>query len=126
MDFKTIDHVAIIGSNYDVMKEFYVLKLGMEVIKETVRAKKNDIKIDLRFGELTFELFIKNDAPERITHPEAKGLRHVSFHTDNIENDIAELKEKGVRVEAVRRDELNNRKMTFFFDPEGLPWELHE
>lgn len=126
MESKPINHIAIIGTDYDASKEFYVLKLGMRVIKETVRTIKNDVKIDLEFGDTVFELFIKPDAPKRPSYPEAAGLRHIAFQTDNIEADIAELKSKDIRVESVRRDELNHRKMTFFFDPDGLPLELHE
>ncbi|GEP19209.1 SMU1112c/YaeR family gloxylase I-like metalloprotein [Pediococcus argentinicus] len=126
MEPKRINHIAIIGTDYDASKEFYVLKLGMRVIKETVRSVKNDVKIDLEFGDTVFELFIKPDAPKRPSYPEAAGLRHIAFQTKNIEADIAELKSKDIRVESVRRDELNHRKMTFFFDPDGLPLELHE
>lgn len=36
------------------------------------------------------------------------------------------LKSKGIRVEEPRIDEITNKKMVFFYDPDELPIELHE
>lgn len=72
------------------------------------------------------ELFIKIDAPERVSYPEAKGLRHLAIQTDNIEADIAYLSDQGIKVEELRVDEITNKKMVFFYDPDELPIELHE
>ena len=69
------------------------------------------------------------DLPEkedRKTRPEAAGLRHLAFYTDDVEAAAAELREKGIAVEPVRMDEFSHRKFTFFADPDGLPLELHE
>ena len=64
--------------------------------------------------------------PPRVTGPEAAGLRHLAFHTDNIEETVKELEEKGIEVEPVRVDEYSGGRFTFFKDPDGLPLELHE
>ena len=53
-------------------------------------------------------------------------LRHLAFATRQIETDIAELKSQGVEVEALRTDDYTGEKMVFFYDPDGLPIELHE
>lgn len=57
---------------------------------------------------------------------EACGLRHLAFYVTNIEGYVDELKEKGIPVEEIRYDDYTGEKMTFFFDPDGLPLELHE
>lgn len=67
-----------------------------------------------------------NEAPKRLTRPEACGLRHLAFHVNNIEEIIAELNSKGIATEPIRIDEYTNKKFTFFNDPDGLPLELHE
>lgn len=36
-----------------------------------------------------------------------------------------ELEKLGVEVEPIRIDEFTGEQMTFFFDPDGLPLELH-
>ncbi|EJJ0981521.1 VOC family protein, partial [Enterococcus faecalis] len=58
MFFKEIHHVAINASNYQATKNFYVEKLGFEVLRENHRPEKNDIKLDLKLGSQELEIFI--------------------------------------------------------------------
>lgn len=127
MHFSTIHHIAIIASDYRKAKEFYADKLGFAVLRENYRPERKDWKIDLRVNETTeLELFIEPDPPKRVSRPEAAGLRHLAFHTDDVEAAAAELRAKGIAVEPVRVDEFSGRRFTFFADPDGLPLELHE
>lgn len=48
--FDTIHHIAIIGSDYEKSKHFYVDLLGFEVIRENYRKERDDYKIDLACG----------------------------------------------------------------------------
>ncbi len=98
MHLDTIHHIAIIGHDYDKTREFYVDKLGFVPLDEHHRPEKQDILFNIRKGNLTLEIFIKPDAPKRpfLPHPE------------------------------LRVDDFDGRKMAFFFDPDGLPLELHE
>lgn len=126
MQFSVIHHIAINASDYVATKKFYVDQLGFEVIRETPRPAKNDIKLDLQLGTQELEIFIADHFPKRLTYPEALGLRHLAFKVDQIEVALAELASQGIEFEPVRIDEVTNKKMTFFFDPDGLPLELHE
>lgn len=126
MNLNKIHHVAIITTNYEASKTFYVEKLGFEIIRENYRKQRDDYKLDLKLGDCELEIFGIKTAPKRPSYPEACGLRHLAFAVDNIENVVTELKEKGIECEAIRLDEFTNKKMTFFFDPDGLPLELHE
>ena len=63
---------------------------------------------------------------KRPNYPETCGLRHLAFKVDDIEETIAELHSLGIESEPVREDTFTGKKMTFFFDPDGLPLELHE
>ncbi|HAP15717.1 MAG TPA: VOC family protein [Lactococcus sp.] len=126
-NFDTVHHVAIIGSDYEKSRKFYVDIMGFSVIRENHRPDKGDIKIDLKMNDETeIELFIKAEAPERVSYPEAKGLRHLAIKTNNIEEDIAYLSYQGVKVGELRVDEITDKKMVFFYDPDDLPIELHE
>ena len=49
--FNKIHHIAIIGSDYNKSKEFYVKKLGFEIVRENYRSAKQDYKIDLKCGD---------------------------------------------------------------------------
>ncbi|NRT70872.1 SMU1112c/YaeR family gloxylase I-like metalloprotein [Clostridium beijerinckii] len=126
MDINHIHHIAIIASNYEVSKNFYVNILGFKIIRENYRKDRDSYKLDLKIGNSEIELFSMPSAPMRPSYPEACGLRHLAFHVKNIEEVIRELNEKGIETEPIRIDEYTNRKFTFFSDPDGLPLELHE
>ncbi|GAA5428995.1 SMU1112c/YaeR family gloxylase I-like metalloprotein [Lactococcus lactis] len=125
--FNKIHHIAIIAADYEKSRQFYVDILGFSIIRENHSPEKGDIKLDLKMNEETeIELFIKSDAPKRLTYPEAKGYRHLAIKTTNIEEDRNYLISQGVKVEEIRQDEITDRKMLFFYDPDDLPIELHE
>ncbi|WP_236894626.1 VOC family protein [Clostridium beijerinckii] len=126
MDINHIHHIAIIASNYEVSKNFYVNILGFEIIRENYRKDRDSYKLDLKIGSSEIELFSMPNAPKRPSYPEACGLRHLAFYVKDIEEVIRELNEKGIETEPIRIDEYTNRKFTFFSDPDGLPLELHE
>ncbi len=127
MKLEVIHHIAIIVSDYQRSREFYVDKLGFEIVRENYRPQKEDWKLDLRVNDTTeLEIFGVKNPPERVTRPEAAGLRHLAFYTENIEETVAELEQMGIPTEPIRVDEFSHRKFTFFADPDGLPLELHE
>ena len=119
-------HVAIICSDYEKAVDFYVKKLGFSIIREKQRPEQQDVLMMLRSGETVLELFIKPDAPQRVTRPEAQGLRHLAFHVEKIEPVVAWLNGMGIETEPIREDAINGGRFTFFRDPDGLPLELHE
>ena len=71
MKLSVIHHVAIIVSDYEVSKDFYVNKLGFPVIRENYRPQKDDWKLDLKVNDTTeLEIFGVKNPPERVTNPE--------------------------------------------------------
>lgn len=119
-------HIAIICSDYSKAKEFYIDKLGFRLEREVYRPEANDYLRMLRQGDTVLELFIKPDAPQRVSNPEAMGLRHLAFHVEDIEPAVAWLNSLGIETEPIREDKCNGGRFTFFKDPDGLPLELHE
>ena len=126
MDLSKVHHVAIIGSDYERSRHFYVDLLGFQVIRENYREARGDHKIDLRLADMELELFIIPGRPARPSYPEANGLRHLAFRVDSVEKTAAELNAIGIATEPIRVDEYTGKKMTFFADPDGLPLEIHE
>lgn len=128
MKLDTIHHVAIIGHDYDKTKEFYVDKLGFELLDEHHRPEQEDILFNVRQGNLVLEIFIKPGAPKRPTLPvpEHTGLRHLAFKVEDVEATLATFDQLGILHEPLRYDDFNGKKMSFFFDPDGLPLEIHE
>ena len=90
MNLKQIHHVAIIGSDYEKSKHFYVDLLGFDVIRENYRAEREDYKIDLQLADCEIELFIMKDHPKRLS-PEAYGLRHLAFRVESVEDTVQAL-----------------------------------
>ena len=52
MQLTAIHHIAIIVSDYNRSKDFYVNKLGFSVIRENYRPERNDWKSDLQCGNI--------------------------------------------------------------------------
>ena len=119
-------HIAIICTDWSKTKEFYIDKLGFEMYREVYRPEQDDYLRMLRQGDTVLEVFIKPGNPERVNNPEAKGLRHLAFHVEDIEPAVAWLNSLGIVTEPVREDKVNGGRFTFFKDPDGLPLELHE
>lgn len=124
---KSIHHAAIICSDYEKSKHFYVSILGLEVIAENYREERGSFKLDLKLpngGQI--ELFSFPHSPARPSFPEALGLRHLAFNVESVESMRDYLLSQGLHVEAIRVDEYTHKKFTFFSDPDGLPLELYE
>ncbi len=101
--------------------------LGLEVKREVYRAERESYKLDLALnGEYVIELFSFPAPPERPSHPEASGLRHLAFAVADIEVAVRELQRQGVLPEPIRVDEYTGKRFTFFSDPDNLPLELYE
>ncbi|WP_299199691.1 VOC family protein [uncultured Amphritea sp.] len=122
-----VHHVAIICSDYQRSKHFYVSILGLEVIAENYRHERDSYKLDLKLpdgGQI--ELFSFPDRPARPSYPEALGLRHLAFSVNSIEAAVKRLQGYGIAAEPVRIDEYTGKQYTFFSDPDHLPLELYQ
>jgi len=127
MKINSIHHIAIICSDYERSKKFYTEILGFAILSEHYRVDRNSYKLDLAIGDkYQIELFSFPDAPERPGYPEARGLRHLAFAINNIDEVITELRNKGIETEEIRMDELTGKRFAFFKDPDGLPLEFYE
>lgn len=127
MKLNNVNHIAIIASDIERSLSFYVDVLGFSIIRKVYREERDSWKVDLALnGDYLIELFTFPNAPQRLSYPEALGLRHLAFTVDDIEASIAELKSKGVEPESIRIDPFTDCRCVFFADPDGLPIELVE
>ena len=124
--FERMHHIAIIVSDYERAREFYVEKLGFPVLRENFRQERGDWKLDLKFGDGELEIFAVPGAPPRPSYHAAQGLRHLAFRVEDVEAAVRDLEGRGIPCEPIRWDPYTERRMTFFRDPDGLPLELHE
>ncbi len=122
-----IHHTAIICSNYEKSKAFYVNILGLEIIQEIYRAERESYKLDLALNnQYCIELFSFPNPPKRTSRPEATGLRHLAFEVNSLDSAIDHFTKHNIEVEPIRIDEFTNKRYTFIADPDDLPIEFYE
>ena len=127
LQLKKVHHIAIICSNYEVSKKFYTEFLGLKIIHEVYREERNSYKLDLAIDDnYIIELFSFPNPPERVSRPEACGLRHLAFEVEDIEVAQNYCLTNDVEAETIRIDEFTNKKFFFISDPDNLPIEFYE
>ncbi|MDG1276103.1 MAG: VOC family protein [Algoriphagus sp.] len=127
LKLQDLHHIAIICSDYERSKKFYTDILGLEIIQEVFREKRDSYKLDLALnGKYMIELFSFPNPPQRVSRPEAAGLRHLAFSVENLESVIHSLQNQGIWSEPIRVDEFTGKRFTFIADPDDLPIEFYE
>ena len=122
-----VHHIAILCSDYQKSKTFYIEILGLTIISEIYREERQSYKLDLALnGSYIIELFSFPNPPKRPSRPEATGLRHLAFEVSNLEETIHLLNSKKIESEPIRVDETTQKRFTFIADPDLLPIEFYE
>lgn len=111
-----LDHIALIVSTEECLS-FYK-KLAFEEVKRIER--KQDVVVFLESDGIVLEVFVDPNHPERLSGPEALGLRHICFVVESLEEVMSV-----VECEEIRTDWFG-RRFTFTKDPDGQPIELKE
>ncbi|MCU1570366.1 MAG: lyase [Naasia sp.] len=127
MRINGVHHIAVIATDYDRSKAFYMDALGFTLRGEVYRGDRDSWMGDLELnGSYVLELFSFPSPPTRRSGPEQVGLRHLAFEVDDVDAAVAELLAKDVVTEHVRIDPHTGKRFAFFFDPDGQPLELYE
>lgn len=122
-----LHHIAIIASDYERSKRFYIETLGFALEAEYYRAERSSWLGRLALnGSYLVELFSFPSPPPRATMPEAQGLRHLAFAVEDATASWVELTGRGVPCEPIRVDENTGNAFFFFHDPDGLPLEIQQ
>lgn len=122
----SIHHVAIICSDYSKSLRFYQDVIGLELLNEFYREDRLSWKADLGLnGKYIIELFSFPDPPQRLSRPEALGLRHLAFAVQDINKASEHLMHLGIQHEPIREDQYTQKRFFFFEDPDKLPIEFY-
>lgn len=98
-----VDHIGIAVANLEEAKKFYTEMLGMKATGEEVVEEQKVKVCFIPSGDSELEL-LESTSPDG---PIAKfieknggrnGIQHIALRVDNIEQTIADLKGKGVRM----------------------------
>ena len=57
MALTAVHHIALLVSDYQKSKEFYVDKLGFHIVRENFREDRGDYKLDLVLNGVELEIF---------------------------------------------------------------------
>jgi methylmalonyl-CoA/ethylmalonyl-CoA epimerase len=98
---RKIDHVAIVVRDADAALKLYSGMFGFEVV-ETLEGPGGEFKAVLvRVGDIVLEFLqplTEESSYARFLKERGGGLHHVSFETDDIEQELKTLKAQGRRL----------------------------
>ena len=125
--YEKVETIPLIVIKKDNNREQYErAKIENGVLSACYKRPVPAQEIQKTIDAIELEIFAELNPPKRVNRPEACGLRHLAFRVDDVETTVAELAQMGIECEPIRLDSYTQKKMTFFFDPDGLPLELHE
>jgi methylmalonyl-CoA/ethylmalonyl-CoA epimerase len=117
MKIKKIDHLGIAVSDIDSGKKFWQDIMGLELEgTETVEEQKVTTSF-FPVGESEVEL-LESTSPDgpvaKYIEKKGAGLQHIAFRVENIDEALAELKEKGVKlIDEVARKGAGGARIAF-------------
>ncbi len=132
MKILKIDHLGLAVNSIDEGKKFWNDILGLDFAgSETVEEQKVTTAF-LPVGESEVEL-LESTSPDgpiaKYLEKKGEGVQHVAFRVENIEEALAELKEKGIRlIDEKPRKGAGGAKIAFLHpkDTHGVLVELSE
>ncbi|MCL6560037.1 MAG: methylmalonyl-CoA epimerase [Firmicutes bacterium] len=98
---KKVDHIGIAVKNLAETLKLYEGMLGLKAV-ETEVVEEQKVKVAfLPTGDSEVEL-LESTSPDgpiaKYIEKNGEGIQHIAFRVDNLEQRLAELKEKGVRL----------------------------
>jgi methylmalonyl-CoA/ethylmalonyl-CoA epimerase len=98
---KKVDHIGIAVKNLEETLKFYQDVMGMDLAGTEIVEEQHVRVAFLPIGDTEIELLESTD-PEgpiaRYIDKKGEGVQHIAYKVDNIEEAIAEMKAKGVRM----------------------------
>jgi len=124
---QTIAIFTLVVPDYDAGIDFYVGKLGFELLEDTPRSPtKRWVRVAPRGADTAILLAKADGAAQTAAIGNQTGGRVGFFlHTDDFERDYAAMKAKGVVFKETPRHEAYG-SVVVFQDPWGNLWDLIE
>ena len=112
-----VNHIGIAVENLEDVKKVYneVLK-NSKIHEETIEEQKSKV-LSYIVGETHIEFLEPTSADSPIAkfiEKKGQGIHHIAFTTDDINNDMQNLKDKNFRfIDEIPRNGMNNTKIAF-------------
>lgn len=122
---KKVEHIGVHVKDMDASIEFYEKVIGMNLVAR----KKLDNGVELSFlsfaGSENVEIELIGRGQEG--QPDNGIVHHIAFTVSDIEQEVARLRDLGVRLlDSETKTILNGAKIFFFFGPSGERLELFQ
>ena len=101
MKIKHIDHIGIAVKTIEQAGKFYTDVLGLEImdIENVADQKVNVAFLPITGSEVELLESTHEDGPvAKFIETRGEGIQHIAFRVENIEEALAELKAKGIRL----------------------------
>lgn len=98
---KQIDHIGIAVRSLDAAIKFYKDILGLKLLEtEDVNSQKVKVaKFDVNGVHIEFLEPTSEDSPiYRFIEKKGEGLHHIAYRTDNIANELHQLKDNNIKL----------------------------
>jgi methylmalonyl-CoA/ethylmalonyl-CoA epimerase len=101
MKIKHIDHIGIAVKSIDQAGRFYTDVLGLKImdIENVADQKVNVAFLPITDSEVELLQSTHEDGPvAKFIEAKGEGIQHIAYRVENIEEALAELKAKGIRL----------------------------
>ena len=98
---KKVDHIGIAVKNLDETIPYYTETLGLKVLKIEEVASESVRVAFIDAGNVKLELLepmSEQSAIHTFIEKKGEGIHHIAFGVEGIEERMAELREKGIRI----------------------------
>lgn len=116
---KKVEHVALIVKDMDESIDYYSSMFGFKL---RIRGKnpKREMAFIYHENQPGFEIELIRDIEPLGTYSTVSVVNHLAFTVDNIDEEIAYYKEKGIQFKTEKpNDTLDGGRMIFFDGPNG-------
>jgi len=115
--FKKIDHIGVAVKNLETLGSFFEEKVGIKLSEPEVVEEQKVKAAFIKIGESKIEL-MESTSPEgaigKFIEKKGEGFQHIAFSVTNIEEKLAQLKEKGVQlIDQTPRIGAGGKKIAF-------------
>ncbi|MDD5338884.1 MAG: VOC family protein [Dehalococcoidales bacterium] len=113
---KKIDHIAVVVKDIEKAVKTYQEMFGFKEVERMAGPSNEFTSVMMANGDMRIELFqplTKDSAFARFLEEKGGGLHHISFMTDDIVKELANLKAQGRKLQNEEPRQLPNAKIAF-------------
>jgi methylmalonyl-CoA/ethylmalonyl-CoA epimerase len=113
---KKIDHIAVVVKDIDKAVKSYTDMFGFKVMEKREGPGGEFVSVMMTLGDIHIELFAplkSGNSFSKYLEEKGGGLHHVSFATDDIANELKNIRAQGRKLQNEEPIQLPNAKIAF-------------